>query len=116
MPRSFRVSVQVAAWAVAVLLGLAGPAAPEEQSAAPPAPQELSLYAGSKSCLACHGKFYQLWSASRHGLALQPYTPEFARAHLTPQTKDLVIGKRRYRADLGSGACCVLETAPRRSK
>ncbi len=55
--------------------------------------REISLYAGSKSCIECHGKFYQLWSTSWHGLAMQPYTPEFARANLTAQAKDLVIGK-----------------------
>ena len=31
---------------------------------------------------------------------MQPYTPEFARTNLTPQTKDLVIGKDRYRANI----------------
>ena len=36
--------------------------------------QELSLYAGSKSCIDCHGKFYELWSTSGHDGAMQPYT------------------------------------------
>ncbi len=75
---------------------------------APPA--DLSLYAGSKSCIECHGKFYRLWSTSRHGLAMQPYSPEFARTNLTPQSKDLVIGKHRYRANIGPKAGWVLET------
>ena len=82
----------------------------------PALPPELSLYAGSKSCIECHGKFYQLWSTSRHGLAMQPYTPEFARANLTPQTKDLVIGKYRYRADIGPKAGWVVETDPKGKK
>jgi hypothetical protein len=64
----------------------------------------------------CHGKFYRLWSASRHGLAMQPYTPEFARANLTPQTKDLVIGECRYRADTSLKAGWVLETGPQGKK
>jgi tetratricopeptide (TPR) repeat protein len=81
-----------------------------------PLSQADTLYAGSKSCIECHSKFYQLWSTSRHGLAMQPYTPEFARTNLTPQTKDLVIGKSRYRADLGPKAGWVLETAPRGGK
>ena len=33
-----------------------------------------SSYAGSVSCRECHEKFYKLWSTSRHGLAMQPYT------------------------------------------
>jgi hypothetical protein len=41
---------------------------------------------------------------------MQPYTPEFARANLTPQTQDQVIGKERYRADIGPKAGWVLET------
>ena len=57
-------------------------------------------YAGSKSCRECHEKFYQLWSTSKHGLAMQPYTAAFAQAKLTPQKSDVVIGKSRYRADI----------------
>jgi tetratricopeptide (TPR) repeat protein/nitrate/TMAO reductase-like tetraheme cytochrome c subunit len=78
--------------------------------------QEVSLYAGSKSCIECHKKFYQLWATSRHGLAMQPYTPEFARAHLTPQQKDVTIGKYRYRADISQKAGWVLETDPKGKK
>jgi len=78
--------------------------------------REISLYAGSKSCIECHEKFYQLWSTSRHGLAMQAYTMEFARANLTPQTKDLIIAKCRYRADVGPKAGWVLETDPKGNK
>ena len=44
-------------------------------------------YAGSRSCIECHEKFYQLWSSSFHGLSMQPYTAAFAKAKLTPQAK-----------------------------
>src|ERR1039458_8673579 len=37
-------------------------------------------FAGSRSCQECHVKFYQLWSTSFHGLAMQPYTTELAKA------------------------------------
>jgi tetratricopeptide (TPR) repeat protein len=87
-----------------------------EPPAGPAFEQEISLYAGSKSCIACHGKFYKLWSASRHGLAMQPYTPEFARRNLTPQAQALSIGKYRYRADIGPKAGWVLETNPKGKK
>src|SRR5690242_2835775 len=39
-------------------------------------------YAGSQSCRNCHATFFERWSASRHGLAMQPFTPEFARREL----------------------------------
>jgi tetratricopeptide (TPR) repeat protein len=97
-------------------LCFAGDAEERVKSAAPALQQELSLYAGSKSCIECHGKFYQLWSTSRHGLAMQPYTPEFARANLTSQTKDLAIGKHRYRADINPQGGWVLETNSRGKK
>ena len=60
-------------------------------------------YAGSQSCRQCHEKFYSLWSTSRHGLAMQPYTPEFAGSSLQPQAEDVAIGDSRYRADLAAG-------------
>ena len=41
-------------------------------------------YVGSSFCRACHQKFYELWSTSHHGLAMQLYSPEFVRvAELT---------------------------------
>ena len=65
-------------------------------------------YAGSASCMECHEKFYQLWSTSLHGLAMQPFTAEFAKARLTPQTGEVVIARLKYRADLIRGV--VTET------
>ena len=69
-------------------------------------------YAGSKSCRECHERFYQLWSTSMHGLAMQPYTRDLAKEKLTPQKEDMVIGKERYRAEIGEGGGYVLETGP----
>ncbi|MBN1142036.1 MAG: hypothetical protein JXB25_09645, partial [Deltaproteobacteria bacterium] len=65
-------------------------------------------YAGSGSCRECHERFYQLWSTSMHGLAMQPYTKSFAMAKLTPHQGDIAIGKATYRADIVKGV--VIET------
>ena len=116
MPRLLRLTGGVAIALTAVMICMADSVRSQEQPANLPLSQELSPYAGSRSCIACHGKFYQLWSTSRHGLAMQPYTPEFAKANLTPQSKDLVIGKYRYRVDIGPRAGWVLETGPRDRK
>ena len=62
----------------------------------------------------CHEKFYKLWSTSKHGLAMQPYTAEFARGQLTPQEGNVVIGRLKYRADLTKGL--VSETGPKGTK
>ncbi len=43
---------------------------------------------------------------------MQPYTAEFARTQLTAQQKDVLIGKTRYRAEIGKGQGWVTETGP----
>ena len=70
----------------------------------------LPGFAGSSSCRECHAKFYTLWSTSFHGLAMQPYTETLAKEKLSPQQGDVIIGKNRYRAEIGSGGGYVLET------
>jgi hypothetical protein len=77
MPRRYRFTVVGSLAAVAVLLCIAPPVTPQENMADSALPLELALYPGSQSCIECHSKFYQLWSTSRHGLAMQPYTPGF---------------------------------------
>lgn len=75
--------------------------------AEPPAP-----LAGSQSCRSCHAVFFQKWSTSFHGLAMQAHTGDFARDRLTPQEKPLEIRGRAYRAVVGTGADHVEETGP----
>jgi hypothetical protein len=71
-------------------------------------------YAGSKTCIECHERFYGLWSTSRHGLAMQPYTPEFARKNLAPQDQEVTIGKTSCKADIDQGL--VIEKGPKGEK
>ena len=58
-------------------------------------------FAGSQSCRDCHEKFYQLWSTSHHGLAMQSF--ESARSALAPQAKAITVQGVRYRMDLAAG-------------
>jgi tetratricopeptide (TPR) repeat protein len=73
------------------------------------APSRPSGFAGSISCRECHEKFYKLWSTSFHGLAMQSYTPDFARAKLTPQTTEIAINGFTYRADMSGSTGYVVE-------
>ncbi len=66
-------------------------------------------FAGSASCRECHEKFYQLWSTSRHGLAMQPYTVEFARKQLSAQVNEIKVGGSSYRADISGSTGWVHE-------
>lgn len=104
-------------WGAVVLVVCAvGVAAADRKAPNPSTGKAEQGYAGSQSCRECHERFYQLWSTSRHGLAMQPYSPEFARARLSPQQKDVVMGKTRYRAEIGIGQGWVLETGPATKK
>jgi len=67
-------------------------------------------FAGSVSCRQCHERFYKLWSVSNHGLAMQPYTPEFSKQNLQPQKKVISIKDLRYKAEIGSGQGWVVES------
>jgi tetratricopeptide (TPR) repeat protein len=75
---------------------------------------QTNQWAGSRSCRDCHQKFYQLWSTSFHGLAMQPYTTELARSKLTPQRAEIVAGKYRFQADVQKGV--VTERGPEGEK
>ncbi len=96
------------------LLGGLGefPAIGQEKKPAP----KVQGYVGSVSCRQCHERFYQLWSTSRHGLAMQPYTADFATKNLTPQAKEVKIGKYSYRADIAGESGWVVEKGPKGQK
>ena len=63
----------------------------------------------SESCIECHRQFYHLWAPSRHWLAMQPDTPGFARANLTPPKKKMwssaSIGIGRISVSKLNGCC-----------
>jgi len=81
---------------------------------APAEENRPSVYAGSTSCRECHERFYQLWSTSKHGLAMQPYTLGFAAIQLTEQQGEITIGKEKYRADIVEGV--MIETGQKGRK
>ncbi len=70
---------------------------------APAAASAGSAYTGSRGCRQCHEAFYELWATSHHGLAMQPYSDEFAAKELSPQRQDLRIGGVAYRAEIAPG-------------
>ena len=75
--------------------------APESPKPPPASPSAGKQFVGSKTCYDCHTKFYELWSTSRHGLAMQPYSPQFAKKELKPQSQEVVIGRQSFRAEIG---------------
>jgi tetratricopeptide (TPR) repeat protein len=102
-----RYSLSLTLWtAIAALL--AGCDQPPSSST----PARDGSFVGSQNCRECHAKFYELWSTSWHGLAMQPYTAAFAKNHLTPQSSDITIDGRHYRAEIGSGQGAIVQRGP----
>jgi len=64
--------------------------------------------AGSAQCRSCHLVFYKKWSTGHHGLAMQPFTAEFAKAELSPQAAPLKIGSATYQV-INAGRETVVE-------
>lgn len=55
-------------------------------------------YSGSASCIDCHERFYELWSTSHHGLAMQPITAEFIRDRITAGQEEIYMEEAYYSA------------------
>ncbi len=94
-----------------IALGLAGLAALVAVHFYFSSPARRNL-AGSRSCRQCHEKFYELWSTSHHGLAMQPYTAEFANQNLTPSQTPVRIGNNAYIPHIGANEGWILEQKP----
>ncbi|HTZ33974.1 MAG TPA: tetratricopeptide repeat protein [Methylomirabilota bacterium] len=69
-------------------------------------------YVGSATCGSCHKKFYDLWSTSFHGLAMQRYTPALARAQGFPTGVSVRIGGVTYKTDLSDQGGAIVEQSP----
>jgi Tfp pilus assembly protein PilF len=69
-------------------------------------------YAGSQSCMECHERFYDLWSTSFHGLAMQPYSRDFAASKLSAQKGEIASGRYRYKADISGNDGWINENGP----
>ncbi len=63
-------------------------------------------FIGSKRCIECHGRFYELWSTSHHGKAMQTFNADLA-ATLAPQAEPIRVGEATYRADLSADPAVV---------
>ncbi len=95
-------------FAVAAIAAAAGLALRSRQAAEKTATP--SDYVGSSSCRACHEQFYQLWSTSHHGLAMQPYSAEFARAAQLSTSSPIHIGASTFKPEVTDKGGWIVET------
>jgi tetratricopeptide (TPR) repeat protein len=52
-------------------------------------------YLGSSDCISCHERFYELWSTSHHGKAMEAFSVSLSKT-LTPMTEPIMIGKEKF--------------------
>jgi len=97
---------------VLVLVTIAAAASFAVAAETNPQPAVRQPFAGSASCRQCHEQFYRLWAPSHHGLAMQPYTFQFAQANLKAPQGSIRIGKYDYLACIGQEEGWVLEEGP----
>lgn len=115
--RNLLVATALAAFCSLALAGawLLRPGIPLPEPGGPPAASTAPGFTGAASCRGCHEKFYQLWSTSRHGLAMQPVTPEL-QARLAFPPDEILIKDYRYRPVSDQGACWLREQGPQGDK
>jgi Tfp pilus assembly protein PilF len=68
-------------------------------------------FTGSETCLQCHEKFYELWSTSHHGKAMQPLNPAFLRTSGIKESTDFQLEGKTYSISLADSAMNLVEKA-----
>lgn len=61
-------------------------------------PRSNNNYTGSSSCIECHADFYQLWSTSHHGKAMQPITAKFIEEEISFDDEEIFMEDAWYSA------------------
>jgi len=74
--------------------------AARKRQTAPASSRKESAAPGGGSCRGCHEKFYENWSPSRHGLAVLPFSGQFARNSLLLPEGEIAVGEHTYRIQL----------------
>ncbi len=52
-------------------------------------------YLGSSDCIVCHERFYELWSTSHHGKAMEAFSARLVKT-LTPMKEPMKIGSEEF--------------------
>ncbi|MBF0197244.1 MAG: ammonia-forming cytochrome c nitrite reductase subunit c552 [Planctomycetes bacterium] len=75
-------------------------------------PGPNAKYVGSTSCRSCHENFYQLWSTSHHGKAMQKFDSSFIKKVLVKHDKPLEIEGNMYQVEYNDTEGFVVEKKP----
>lgn len=72
-------------------------------------------YTGSRSCIECHERFYELWSPSHHGKAMQPVNAVISQGILELPPLPVKVGDHWYDVKLSSDHLTMIEIETRSS-
>ncbi|HPF50176.1 MAG TPA: ammonia-forming cytochrome c nitrite reductase subunit c552 [Draconibacterium sp.] len=88
-----------------VLLMLAGISCSQRDNV-----ENTGEFSGSESCIQCHEKFYQLWSPSHHGKAMEPLNADYIQSKQLGNSGDFVLEGKKYRLVFGDSTMTMIET------
>ena len=104
-----------------VLVGIVGIIVVGNKLLAPQYPLEEQVnlddgYVGSRSCRECHERFYDLWSPSHHGKAMQPVTDVLSYEKLQLPDRVKKVGTSWFDVFLESNTLFMIERKSQESK
>jgi tetratricopeptide (TPR) repeat protein len=67
-------------------------------------------YLGSSDCLACHERFYELWSTSHHGKAMEAFSVSLAKT-LEPMKEPIQVGDEKFIVEFDDGGGILRSTS-----
>ena len=70
---------------------------------------DVEGYVGSRSCRECHERFYELWSPSHHGKAMQPMADVLNTEHLKLQKQATRVGDKWYTVTIEENRLFIVE-------
>lgn len=73
------------------------------------APLAENEFVGSETCIECHERFYELWSPSHHGKAMQPIDTKFLNSANIPPSEDFSLEGKTYRIEFGDSTMTMIE-------
>ena len=67
-------------------------------------------FSGSESCIECHQRFYELWSPSHHGKAMEPMNSAYIKSKQLPNSEDFSLEGKKYRVEFSDSTMTMIET------
>jgi tetratricopeptide (TPR) repeat protein len=68
-------------------------------------------FSGSGSCIQCHERFYELWTTSHHGKAMQPVNGLFLTTEKISNSEVFTLEGKTYRIAIEDSAMAMIETS-----